>query len=612
MKTKSAWLFPEIDILTYIKNYPLVFFFSFVSAFSLSLGTLAHIFLAQRVDIAVPGSTSMIRCFQLGIPLFAFLHLFLEKKILKWIKTPALLYVLGFVFLYLCFSYFYSHENLDTTSTFLHLYLLLVGASLCLPLLGMTDSPRRQWNYLSTLLFGLSGAVLLTLAVSFFLQKILGHIPWPYFSYFFQDDSYGNLLGNSMFLTLIYPWYLTGSLRKAIQGGEEPEEEGLAVGSYVFYGVMFMVLTGYFFDFLLAADGLASLALTSDEFLYGILTTCLLVYGSFLLMIPVRLKQDSSWITQYQKIFSGVSIPILLFAGFILVKGANYGSLTSFYFLYALVWFAFVFIYSFFKPKAGLAWPAFLLLALMAVSWGGPLSVRELSFRHSQVSLGKKLAENGMLQNGKVVKPQNPLDQKKYNELETELSVIATNFGLSRLQSWFTQDLSTFGKQETPNGYSNTGWEDSQRLLQLIGVQQCDTMVATSQPTGFSAKAAQVFNLAGYDQLQRIYVTATCPALTKENRDKYLVSLSGQNKLLMVQYNGEYIVDIPLSKIEQVLRAHDYSEVFHMNIPQEELSVEFENQKVKTKVYFEHVQAFKIGQDYRVSGGQATFLIKRK
>lgn len=118
--------------------------------------------------------------------------------------------------------------------------------------------------------------------------------------------------------------------------------------------------------------------------------------------------------------------------------------------------------------------------------------------------------------------------------------------------------------------------------------------------------------MAGYDQLQRFYLSATCPVLTPRNRDKYLVSLSGQNELLMVQYNGNYVADIPLQKIEQVLKAHDYSEVFQMGIPQEEMSVEFENPKVNAKVYFENVQAFKTGNNYKVSGGSAVLLIKQK
>jgi hypothetical protein len=612
MQSKTAWLFPEIDLLAYIKKYPFVFFFSFLSAFSLALGTLAHIFLGQRVDMPVTGSATIIRCCQLGIPLFALLSLLLESPRPKWIKTPAVVHALGFVILYLCFNYFFNREYLDTSAAFEHLYLLLVGAALCLPLLGMINSPRRQWVYLSKLVMGLGGAILLTLAVSFFLQRVLAHIPWRYISYFLQDDSYGSVLGNSMVLTLIFPWYLVGVVHRALESGEAENEEGLAIGRATLYGAMFLVLAGYFMDGLMAANDLASLSEESDEFLYAIFTTFVLAYGSFLLMIPVRLKEDQAWVTQYQKIMSGVSILILVFAGWVLFKGANYGEIPSYYFVYALVWFALVFAYSFLKPKAGMAWPAFLLLALMALSWGGPLSVGELSFQHHRSSLGQKLAENGMLQNGKVVKPPSPLDSKKYAALENDLIAIATNFGLDRLQGWFTQDLSELARAENPYGAGSSGPQNVERLLQMIGVQQCDIVVATNQPKNFMAKREGIFNVAGYDQFQRFYLSATCPILTKENRDKYIVSLSGQNELLMVQFNGDYVADIPLAKIEQALKAHDYSEVFQRDIPQEDLSVEFENQKVKAKVYFESVEAFKTDNNYKVSGGSAILLIKQK
>jgi len=619
MQSKTVWLFPEIDLPTYIKKYPFVFFFSFLSAFSLALGTLVHMFLGQNVDIPLPGSDTLIRCVKLGIPLFALLHLLTEKPRIKWIKTPAVVHALGFVALYLFFNYFLDREYLDTSAAYEHLFLLLVGAGLCLPLLDMTGSPRRQWVYLSKLLIGLAGAILFTLAVSFFLQRILIHIPWRYISYFLQDDSYGSVLGNSMVLTLVFPWYLIGAVHRALDGGEEGEDAGLVIGPKVLYGAMFLVLIGYLVDGLMAANDLASLSEESDEFLYGIFTTFLLAYGSFLLMIPLRLKEDQSWITQYQKIISAVSLVILVYAGWVLLKGDNFGEMPSYYFLYALAWFAIVFAYSFFKPKAGMAFPALLLLTLMVISWEGPLSVRELSFRYHRASLGQKLAENGMLQNGKVVKPPGPIDAKKYGALENDLTAIASNFGLDRLQPWFTQDLSSFGKMDNSYGsarygYSerNNGPQNAQLLLQMIGVQQCDTMVATNQPKSFSAKREGVLNVAGYDQLQQIYLSNVCPVLSPENRDKYLVSLSGQNELLMVQYNGNYVVDIPLQKIEQVLKAHDYSEVFQMGIPQEEMSVEFENSKVKAKVYFGHVEAFKVGATYKLSSGQATLLIKRK
>lgn len=497
MPPKTAWLFPEINLPQYIKKYPFVFFFSFLSAFSLALGTVAHIFLGQNVAIPVPGSATLILCIQLGIPLFALLHLLLEMPRPKWLKTPAVAHALGFVALYLCFNYFLNREYLDTSAAYEHLYLLLVGAALCLPLLKMTDSPRRQWAYLSKLLFGLSGAILLTLAVSFFLQKILAHIPWRYISYFLTDDSYGSDLGNGMVRALVFPWYLIGAVHQALNSGEEGGEEGLAIGPNVLYGAMFLVLAGYFVDGLMAANDMASLSLESDEFLYGIFTTCVLAYGSFLLMIPVRLKEDQGWITQYQRIISAVSLPILFFAGWVLVKGANFGEMADYYFLYALAWFVFAFAYSFFKPKAGMAWPAFLLLALMALSWEGPLGVRELSFQHHRASLGRELAGDGMLQNGKVVKPQGPLDAKKYEELEIDLTAIAANFGLDRLQAWFTQDLSGFGKMEASNGngiyggVSRNGPQDAQMLLQMIGVQQCDTVVPTNEPKEFTAKGGE-------------------------------------------------------------------------------------------------------------------------
>jgi hypothetical protein len=49
-----------------------------------------------------------------------------------------------------------------------------------------------------------------------------------------------------------------------------------------------------------------------------------------------------------------------------------------------------------------------------------------------------------------------------------------------------------------------------------------------------------------------------------------------------------------------------------MNIPVQDLSVEYENDKVKAKVYFQTIDAFKQGDEYRLSNGYGTLLISRK
>jgi hypothetical protein len=609
MTDRQLWLFPTLDLRSYIKRYPLVFLFSLAGAFSALLNTLAHLLMIQYVEIPIVGFNSVVRCMGLGVPLYGLLHLAQDSLNLKKSRSPLVLFALGLVLLFLLLQYFLDHSTIDLSAFTTHLYLFLILACLCLPLLRNAGDVGRQWAYLSGLVMSGAGALLLSWAASFFFRIVIEHISIPYFSYFLPEEGYNNPFGDNTLLFLILPWYLMGALGKFTkEKGPEPEP-ALGIGPVFLYSTMVLVLLGFFIDWMTMAYCAATWKLVEGDYTYGLTFTLLLAYFSYLLLIPARLQQMEKWILGYQRIVSWSAFPILLFTGLVLVKGERFGDWADFAFLYGLLGFAWVFAWSLARPRSGLAAPALGLLLMMGFSLAGPLSVRELSFHHYRGQLAKLFQAAGMLQGGKLVKPAAPLAKEDYILLDNDLAVIGSQFGITRLQDWFGFDLKVYENKEEQ--YQEGAWQNSTQLLQAMGVSECDVMVS-NEPLNFRVKREGPLNIAGYDQEQRIYLGGNCPVAGPDNWDQYLLSFSNQNESLTVQYRGKFLADIPLQKIEQVLKAHDYSEIFRSKIPQEDLSVEYENGKVKMKVYFQTVLAFKYGDGYRVSGGSGVLLIKQK
>jgi hypothetical protein len=217
-----------------------------------------------------------------------------------------------------------------------------------------------------------------------------------------------------------------------------------------------------------------------------------------------------------------------------------------------------------------------------------------------------------MFVEGKVQRPEGGLEQEIYSKVQGELIAIAEGVGLVRLQPWFKMDLKSFAGERDPDRRIG-GYQAAGHLLQVIGVEICNTLDDPGNTKNFRVDREGPLDIQGFAQEQQVYFGVGCPVIRKGHNDRSLVAgLSNRNMTLTVQFGQEHLADVPLEKITQVLKAHDYSEIFRSKIPQRDLSVDYENKTVRIRVCFKDVRAFKTGNDYRVSGGSGTILVSRK
>jgi hypothetical protein len=610
MTDRSSWLFPVLDLRSYIKRYPLVFIFSLATAFSTLLNTVAHIFLFQYLDNPILGFDSIVRCLGVAVPLYGLLHLSQESSKLKKIRLPLVFYTLGLVLLFLLMQYFLSHSSLDLSPLIAQLYLFFLFAALSLPILENEGDPQRQWAYCSSLVLSGGGALLMTWLASFFFHLIISHIPIPYFSYFLSEDNYGTVYGDNNILFLVLPWYLMGTLSQYIKEKGESTEAALPVGPFLLYSFMLLALLGFFIGWITMAYGAVTQKLIDSDYAYGLTFILLFGYFSIFLLNPVQTRKTEKWMDDYRRYISIAALPLIFFTFLILKSSAIFGRWEDFAFVYVLLALAWLYLWSLIKPRTGLAIPTLGLLILIAFSLAGPLSLRELSFNHYRGDLARLFQAAGMFQNGKLVKPAAGLETQPYNDLQTDLTTVGSQFGITRLQDWFSLDLKAF---ENNTDQDQEGlWQNAPLILQTLGVTQCDVLIGNESKHFGTRMYNNPLDIKGYDQEQHINLSTSCPVPSLQNRDEYLVSFTDKNQFMTVQYQGQFLADIPLQKIEQVIKTYDYRNMVQMNIPVQDLSVEYENDKVKAKVYFQTIDAFKQGDEYRLSNGYGTLLISRK
>lgn len=622
------WFFPSISLSSYIKKYPWLFTFSLLCALAGVVNLVFHVLLYQREDIGIPGFTVLVRCFGMGIPLFALLHLLSRSRWLGRFKSGAIWHSLGLLLLLGLFIHFTDDEALDNSLEYGQLYGFLILVLFALPLFRRLKSPQKQWEYLTSLILCAASAFLVFSALGYLLNIVYINFPATFMNYFFESEGGNMEFTQSLVLYLIIPWYGMGFLEKALEPEKKSEQAGAAIGTGLAYGAIVAALICYLFDVFMILKWAFTKEPVSSDYVFFFLSSCALGFASLVLLTPLSAGKGGKWTGDYRKIVAGISLPVLAYCVILLFHDgrqweamgspSNIGGLaflnSGYPELLLSFWLFGSSLYYLFRKNASWAWPFLCLMALSAVTLAGPFSPREVDFRYHHAKLDKLLLDAGMLKEGHVQKPQASLDPEIYAKIQEELTTIATNSGISRLQPWFTFDLRPLGSIEEGQRQNENGYMVASRVMQALDVEVCNTVDYRSSERSFGPKQREYpLDIAGYSQEQQFYFRPGCPVIKPGLNDRlYVAGLTDQNRILTVQFGDHILADVPLEKLSQVMKAYDYNEIIRSRVPQKELSVEFENAKVKLKVYFQSLQAFKTGEELRVTGGSGTLLIKLK
>jgi len=619
------WFFPALDFWSYVKKYPFVFLFSLLSAFSGIVDLAFHLILLQRQDIVVPGFYSLVRCLQLGLPLFALIHLGLNSPLLKKWRSPGIWNSLGLCLLFVFFLHFTGTDVLDDSFQFVQVLTFFILAVLLLPTLQRLDSPSQQWAYLTDLVLTTASAFLVFSVFGTLFDFIYSHFPATILSNFLENPGIDNMgFSKSFMICLILPWYFMGCLDKNLDPKQKAESEGAAIGTALAYSAIVGVLIGFVLDAILLLSWFFSKDPITPEYVYFLICSCLMGLASLVMLTPLNSGKNESWIGDYRRIVAGFSLLVLAYGIFALFKAGqqwdSFGYSQDVTFLTAgypqlilSLWLFGSMVYYFLKKEASWAKPGWALLILMGLTLFGPLSPQDVAFRKHRADLEKIFKDAGMLKDGHVVKPAASLDREPYNKLQEEIGSIASFCGLSRLQPWFTFDLKPLESVEE-NEKQSGGYLVASRLIQALGVEECNTVDYKQSARHFMTKYGEnIFDIAGFSQQQTINFGPGCPLIQMGVNDKsFVTGLTDQNRKLTLQYGSKFLADIPLGKVCEKLKAYDYNEIIRSKVPQEDLVVEYEDPKLKVKIYLRSVEAFKTGEEIRITSGNGILLVQPK
>jgi hypothetical protein len=613
MVQKRFWFFPDIDLLTYIRKYPLVFIVSLLSALFWFPEFLIRIYLhiprgSGNGDL--PGYSFYLDSLYFGIPFFALLHLFLNDRRFQLSKYRVLVQGLGLLVLYGFFAHFSGADALDTSKVYRQFVMAACLAVLLFPLSEMWDSAEKRWAYFTNLAVTSVGSGLLWLASTMLLDLVISHIPTLKWGSYVP---YGEI-APEMGAYLIFPWYFMGALDKAIRPKQGGKEKGMVLDRRIVIGGIFLVVLLYLFDGFVLIKGWISHKSLSDEFFDNTSAYAAIALGSFILMVPMTLRNAPGWTTVYRKWASGISIPLLVYAAYehFHPLGTEPWGIATYSDFFLVIWLVGTFCYFLLKDDPSWKWPALAGLAMLVVTLAGPLSPWELGYGEHRRHLEAVLKDAGMLSGGHVVKPATEPDKKVYAKITEEINWITQNAGLNRIQGLFTQDLGALRKSVEGNS-----WSDSERvaesLMEMVGVQQCDVYNFPSLTTSYASKRQKTLDVSGFGEYEALNFSGGCPINPSQEKEKhYVTGLSGENEILAIKYGDEFVADIPLAKLTQNLMKYDYSQITRRMIPQREMTLDYENQKIKVRICFFRVSAFKVGDHLKVSSGEGALLAKRK
>jgi hypothetical protein len=611
MVQKRFWFFPDIDLLTYIRKYPLVFIASLLSALFWFPEFLIRIYLhAPRGNGDLPGYSFYLDSLYFGIPFFALLHLFLSDRRLQLSKYRVLVQGLGLLALYGFFAYFSGADALDTSKAYRQFVMAACLAVLLFPLAEMWDSAEKRWAYFTNLAVTSVSACLFWVASTMLLDLVISHIPTIKWGSYMPSGE----IPPEMSAYLIFPWYFMGALDRAIRPKQGTKEKGMVLDRRIVIGGVLLVALFYLFDAFVLIKGWIGHKSLSDEFFDNTLVYTVIALGSFILMVPMNLRNAPGWMTFYQKWVSGISIPLLVYAAYdhFHPLGTEPWSIATYSDFFLVLWLVGTFCYFLLKDDPSWKWPALAGLAMLVVTLAGPLSPWELSYGEHRRCLEGSLKDAGMLSGGHVVKPATEPDKKLYAKIIRDINWITQNAGLNRIQGLFTQDLAVLRKSAEGNS-----WSDSERvaesLMEMVGVQQCDVFNFPSLTTTYMATRQKTLDVSGFGEYEVLNFSGGCPINPSQEKEKhYVTGLSGENEILAIKYGDEFVADIPLAKLTQNLMKYDYSQITRLRVPQREMTLDYENKKIKVRIYFFKVHAFKVGDRLKVSSGEGALLAKRK
>jgi hypothetical protein len=604
MAPQRPWFYPGLGFLSYVKKYPFVFLFSFLSA-----AWWAIPFLFPKVfqywngpsGFSIFGDT-----LHFGILLFALLHQWLASPRLKNLKYRSVIFALGFGAVEA--FYFYFDGNYFAGPSVQRLELFVTLAALLFPLTLREYSPEELWAFVVNGVQGLAAA---------FLVMLLAEGAARHLGFFFPQYQYSNFPQNAYFIAcfLVLPWYLLGVLEKSFYAPEEKAAGKDLTGPGWVAGTLLALGAGYLFEFVKAFQGfftarpvILNNVYDEREYFFG------LAFYSMALAALLHLRKNRPWTALYPKILSLACLLLLAAMAFSppnLHLSAGW-IFWNYDFFSMMVWLAAVFLYFLLVQKPGWKRPVLSLLVLLSITSVGPLSQAQVAYRDRQNALKRDLTDSGLLKDGHFAKVSTEPDPKTQNRIYGEMRGIAGQYGLKGLRNWMPEELRglNWDRENSP--------AQIPRLMDWLGLTQVKYFPQNRIDGKFLSYRVQgsglTGDIAGYDWQQTFYFNrGSSPQQPgKKVSPYYVLELPDQSQTLLVECGGQTLAEIPLGPLAGRLVKYDYNDAVRNRVFPKDMVLEFSNNKVKVKLLFSAVNGFEEGKELQIQGGNGVLLVKPK
>lgn len=520
----------------------------------------------------------------LGFPLFIAATLFSEQQKSSQVKIGTFITVTIFLGLYLVSL----TTNLFHQQTFNHIQyaLWLAGAFVLVTFIPfiqrITDNSLNFWQYNQKIFYAFSATAIYSatiyigLSIALFSVDFLFNLNIDETRWFELWVIIVGIFGTTFFLSR-FP-----HVRALEQNTAYPKE--LKIFAYFVLAPLVCIY------FLILYSYTAKIVFTG-EWPKGVVSSMVLGFsclGIFTYALLYPLIQKEQRFNKLSNIFFGILLPqiaVLFWA--VWLRVSDYGITEMRYLLIVFgLWLLGISLYFIISKAKNIHVIALsLCFVVVGTSFGpwGIFSVSESSQIHRLETL---LERNGILVNGKVHKIDGGVSFEDQKEVSEILKYLNDNHGLEGIQPWFNEDLRKFKlvRCDSENEYTREclNYISVMELLGINHIDQSKTLESVRFYTDIHDYARENIKVSGYD-----YVINDLNDVAVDGH-QYSFKLTS-NPLQYSVYKDEIIIaTISLQELYDRLFAK-YEQSGINKFSTEEMSMTYEDNNLKTKIYFSSI-----------------------
>lgn len=329
---------------------------------------------------------------------------------------------------------------------------------------------------------------------------------------------------------------------------------------------------------------------------------------SVVLMHPLKDREGNRWIGAYLKWLCVFILPqtVVLFLS-VWRRVSEYGFTESRYFgVLAAFLLAGICIYLLASRAKNIKVIPIILCIAALLSAAGPWGAPNISERSQFRRLEQLLEKHGILAEGKVVKARQPVPDEDQGAISAIVGYLHKRHGPKSLQPLFKQDLAA-GKS-----FGHPG-----KMLRLMGLSYIpyyskEKRTGNQMYFAFYVKKTDIHRISGYTYYLRIGSYGNEEYTVDVNGKKYKISLRPKTGEFVIARDKKILGTLDVMPLVLKLKNRNGSPASHLNIPQEDMTLEGRAGNVAIKALFSEMHMVERHATLELTRANADVLLKIK